>query len=705
MPYQPFFASPTIANTSDGGNSYTSFFGFDVAPNPNVKAARAAQQTAFQNERQQLQQQQAAKGIKNPSALINLQAQLHNKQITPQQFTQQFAKASQGAKGAAPTVAPFKVTPGVVASSALQAGKDIATGKAPAIKAIAKPTVDIATGQGGKLAHDTAQLSSDVTGGLVNQFAKAAVNVPAALGREVQNKPITDIQKNVFGTTNQGTIAKKILASTAGTGSLFVGGGEAAGLTKAATSSSKVAGFVGKLLAATKATAPLGASGAVGNAAQTELNNPNATAKQLAVSGAEGYGGAVALGGAAKGAGLVAKGIAKVGSQGRDVVNAGVGKAPAGVNDLIRNTKTNQLQQAGEQAAAKSNVGEQAVQGAKTQQIPVVSPTETNAARTSVGSTAVSNADRTSIPVAGKSTQVVGKSASIDTATYTKQSQQLSKAYDKEVAALKDHPPVVQKILQGHIDNKYQALQQNLDESAGKTSVSFNSKETTIPEPKANKAPSPAGVVAPKTTPTPVETGAGESVGRGSTPKTPEIPQQVTAPGSKVSGSALKSEQRAVQAGVVKDLGTKAEYATGSYKAEAAKAVDLAHNNPETAKAIAMGQQAGDNTIHEVAVRHAVEQKAISEGDTHTLLDLSKSTQHTATSQSAQRLGAEGYNTESHSPVAKITEVNNTRKAVFEKRTGTTINKATSSEVKAIRSATPKVSRETFASFVDSLKC
>jgi len=328
MPYQPFFASPTIANTSDGGNSYTSFFGFDVAPNPNVKAARAAQQTAFQNERQQLQQQQAAKGIKNPSALINLQAQLHNKQITPQQFTQQFAKAAGNAKGVA-QAQPFKVTPGVVASSALQAGKDIATGKTPAIKAIAKPTVDVATGQGGKLAHDTAQLSSDVTGGLVNQFAKAAVNVPAALGREVQNKPITDIQKNVFGTTNQGTIAKKILASTAGTGSLFVGGGEAAGLTKAATSSSKVAGFVGKLLAATKATAPLGASGAVGNAAQTELNNPNATGKQLATSAAEGYGGAVALGGAAKGAGLVAKGIAKVGSQGRDVVNAGVGKAPA----------------------------------------------------------------------------------------------------------------------------------------------------------------------------------------------------------------------------------------------------------------------------------------------------------------------------------------------------------------------------------------
>lgn len=46
-------------------------------------------------------------------------------------------------------------------------------------------------------------------------FGSALAHVPQALYREVQNKPIYDIQKNVFGTTNQGNIAKQIIGDTA----------------------------------------------------------------------------------------------------------------------------------------------------------------------------------------------------------------------------------------------------------------------------------------------------------------------------------------------------------------------------------------------------------------------------------------------------------------------------------------------------------
>lgn len=50
------------------------------------------------------------------------------------------------------------------------------------------------------------------------EFGNAAIHVPQAIGREIQNKPITDIQQNVFGTTNEGEILKKIVGDTAQVG-------------------------------------------------------------------------------------------------------------------------------------------------------------------------------------------------------------------------------------------------------------------------------------------------------------------------------------------------------------------------------------------------------------------------------------------------------------------------------------------------------
>lgn len=47
---------------------------------------------------------------------------------------------------------------------------------------------------------------------------KALAYAPAAIGRELKNKPITDLQQKAFGTTNQGDIAKKIIGNTAQVG-------------------------------------------------------------------------------------------------------------------------------------------------------------------------------------------------------------------------------------------------------------------------------------------------------------------------------------------------------------------------------------------------------------------------------------------------------------------------------------------------------
>jgi hypothetical protein len=69
------------------------------------------------------------------------------------------------------------------------------------------------------------------------EFGNAALHVPQAVYREIQNKPISDIQQNVFGTTDSGTIAKKIVGDTAQTmlaaATAGIGGASEAGVSSA----------------------------------------------------------------------------------------------------------------------------------------------------------------------------------------------------------------------------------------------------------------------------------------------------------------------------------------------------------------------------------------------------------------------------------------------------------------------------------------
>lgn len=175
----------------------------------------------------------------------------------------------------------------------------------------------------------------------------------------------------------------------------------------------------------------------------------------------------------------------------------------------------------------------------------------------------------------------------------------------------------------------------------------------------------------------------------------------------KNSGSSLKSEQRAVEKGLVDDLGDKATYKGGSYKTEAAKAVQLTHDDPDKATQIATGEKAGDNTIHEVAVRRAVENKALNDGDINTIQKLAQSSQHTETSEAAQRLGAEGFNAERNSPVQAIKEISAARtKAMI--GSGDKATQTLSSTVKDIqKTVAPKlrVSRQDWHSFISDLQC
>ena len=59
------------------------------------------------------------------------------------------------------------------------------------------------------------------------QLSNAVIHTPQAIYREAQDKPISDIQKRVFGTTKSGDIAKSLGGDLLQTGSMFVGGGGA----------------------------------------------------------------------------------------------------------------------------------------------------------------------------------------------------------------------------------------------------------------------------------------------------------------------------------------------------------------------------------------------------------------------------------------------------------------------------------------------
>lgn len=174
---------------------------------------------------------------------------------------------------------------------------------------------------------------------------------------------------------------------------------------------------------------------------------------------------------------------------------------------------------------------------------------------------------------------------------------------------------------------------------------------------------------------------------------------------AKISGSSLKQEQRAVQQGLVKDFENKATYSSGSHTVEAEKAVKLVHEDPQKALDIATGKISGDNTMHEVAVRRALENKASQDGDVATMQRLAASTQHTVTSEAAQRLGAEAYHSESNNAVEHMRDVNAIRAAAYEKKTGQPLAKTLSKSAKEIDSHIVKPDKYDWQNFVESIKC
>lgn len=145
---------------------------------------------------------------------------------------------------------------------------------------------------GNKAAEDAANKRAQIAQAgslpqmIVKPFAElgwALGHVPAAVNREIHNKPITDIQQSAFGTTNEGDIAKKIIGNTVQAG-LTVAAPELGGT--AVEASAPVVGKLSSPFLQQLATNAIRAGaeapvGAAWNTAATISSNPDATAKDL----------------------------------------------------------------------------------------------------------------------------------------------------------------------------------------------------------------------------------------------------------------------------------------------------------------------------------------------------------------------------------------------------------------------------------------
>lgn len=225
----------------------------------------------------------------------------------------------------------------------------------------------------------------------------------------------------------------------------------------------------------------------------------------------------------------------------------------------------------------------------------------------------------------------------------------------------------------------------------------YQQPETTTPveapqaptEPKVAQSTNPA----PKT----AETAPKE-------PTTQTTKPTPTSGEPRIAGSALKSEARAVQKNLADHFPDKATYEGTSHIQDAEKAVKLAHENPQEAKAIAMGQKDAKGS-YAVAVRRAVERKAQAEGDTETIRQLGTSPVHTRTSEAAQTLSSEAYNRDPESAVDNIKAVSDARAQARTRSLGKNPEAKVNAVAKDIASEEKPVKRQEWSDFIKGLQC
>lgn len=186
-------------------------------------------------------------------------------------------------------------------------------------------------------------------------------------------------------------------------------------------------------------------------------------------------------------------------------------------------------------------------------------------------------------------------------------------------------------------------------------------------------------------------------------PTEPTIPQDAT-PGQ--MQTAKLSSDIANQIG--QQFGDLPQYKTMNMADQASQALKLMEDDPIGAKAVAMGEKSAPGDLREGSVFTAVKAKALADGDTQTLIDLSHSKLATEASELGQRIKAydSGANA-GEDPVKILSDIQKTREDTFQK-----VNKKSSADVKAkdvndidqeVKKNTPK--KADWKDFISSLQC
>lgn len=158
---------------------------------------------------------------------------------------------------------------------------------------------------------------------------------------------------------------------------------------------------------------------------------------------------------------------------------------------------------------------------------------------------------------------------------------------------------------------------------------------------------------------------------------------------------------------IAKDLkqkyGDLAGYDKINIKDQAAKAAKLISNREELEKVVS-GEKPLPDGLRATALIAAVRHDAELAKDGEFLRKLASSPLASESSYSAQELRLARENA-AGDPVEAIKNLKKTRENALERRSGKTVAKATSDEIKAIRAAKVSIPKETVSSFIDSLKC
>jgi hypothetical protein len=169
---------------------------------------------------------------------------------------------------------------------------------------------------------------------------------------------------------------------------------------------------------------------------------------------------------------------------------------------------------------------------------------------------------------------------------------------------------------------------------------------------------------------------------------------------SKIGASV---QERAVQRGLEDHFGESAQYTKASIPDQARRAVALTQDRALLDQVIS-GEKPLPDGLRATSVITAIEKDPVLSRDPELINRLSASNLASESSYSAQELRlARERNPDS--PITNIQDVRKTRESVAEKQLGKPVAKAVKDTVGEIKAATPKVTRQDWQSFIESIKC